>query len=263
MNSLVFDIETIPDVEACRKIHDLHDLDDIDVVNAVYAMRRQDVGHEFLPLYLHRVVAISVVLRYQNKINVWSLGEQDAQEREIIERFFEGIARYEPRLVSWNGSGFDLPVLHYRAMLHKITASKYWEQGETVSTFKWNNYINRYHERHTDVMDVVALFNSRNYAPLDHIATMFGYPGKMGMDGSKVYQAYSEGNIKSIRDYCETDVLNTHLVYLRFLLMKGELSQGAFEQEEALLANHLENAQESHLLEFLEQWKKSGFRKDI
>jgi len=162
------------------------------------------------------VVAISAVFRHGDKLTVWSLGDEQADEKEIIQRFFDGIDRFTPTIVSWNGSGFDLPVLHYRAMKHNIAAPKYWDTGEMDSQFKWNNYIIRYHSRHLDLMDVIASYNPRATAPLDKIASLLGYPGTMVMSVATVWETFHQGNLKAIRDYCETDVLNTYLVYLRF-----------------------------------------------
>ncbi|WP_062816408.1 3'-5' exonuclease [Alcanivorax sp. NBRC 102024] len=255
MNVLVFDIETIPDLDGGRRIYDLDGLSDKDTASALLNLRRQENGTEFLRLHLHRIVAISVVLRSTQGIKVWSLGDEDSSEKELIERFYDGIDRFTPNLVSWNGGGFDLPVLHYRALKHGVQARRYWETGNEDSSFKWNNYLSRYHQRHLDLMDQLALFNARANAPLDQIATLLGFPGKMGMSGGKVFDAFQEGNLKGIRDYCETDVLNTWLVYLRFQLMRGELDPTGYEQELTLLQDYLKAEGHPHFLSFLEAWQ--------
>ena len=254
MNVLVFDIETIPDLDGGRRIYDLDGLNDKDTASALLNLRRQENGTEFLRLHLHRIVAISVVLRSTQGIKVWSLGDEDSTEKELIERFYDGIDRFTPNLVSWNGGGFDLPVLHYRALKHGVQARRYWETGNEDTSFKWNNYLSRYHQRHLDLMDQLALFNARANAPLDQIATLLGFPGKMGMSGGKVFDAFQEGNLKGIRDYCETDVLNTWLVYLRFQLMRGELDPTGYEQELTLLQDYLKAEGHPHFLGFLEAW---------
>ena len=255
MNVLVFDIETIPDLDGGRRIYDLDGLSDKDTASALLNLRRQENGTEFLRLHLHRIVAISVVLRSTQGIKVWSLGDEDSTEKELIERFYDGIDRFSPNLVSWNGGGFDLPVLHYRALKHGVQARRYWETGNEDTSFKWNNYLSRYHQRHLDLMDQLALFNARANAPLDQIATLLGFPGKMGMSGGKVFDAFQEGNLKGIRDYCETDVLNTWLVYLRFQLMRGELDPTGYEQELTLLQDYLKAEGHPHFLSFLEAWQ--------
>lgn len=253
---MVFDIETIPDFISARKLNNFSDsMSDRDVVSAMLAMRRQENGTEFLPLHLHKVVAISVVVRTQDWLKVWSLGEESDSEEEIIKRFFCGIDRYKPTLVSWNGAGFDLPVLHYRSLLHGVQAPTYWETGDNNQNFKWNNYINRYHNRHTDVMDMLAGFNARANAPLDQIAQMLGFAGKMGLKGDQVTPKYLDGKIKEIRDYCETDVLNTYLVYLKYLLIQGKLDDNGFSEECMIVQNFLENTEGEHFDKFLKTWK--------
>lgn len=256
MNILVFDIETIPDVKTGRRLYDLDGLSDRETAEVMYTQRRQQTGNsEFLRHHLHRIIVISVVLRAGDKISVWSLGEQDSGEKEIIQRFFDGIERYTPMLVSWNGRGFDLPVLHYRSLLHGISAPRYWETGGDDQSFKWNNYISRFHERHTDLMDVISGYEGRAIAPLDEIASMCGFPGKMGMSGDKVWDCYLDGNIEAIRNYCETDVLNTYLVFLRYELMRGRKTQAGYETECEKLRELLKAENKPHLTEFLKAWR--------
>lgn len=254
MNIFVFDIETVPDVEAGRSLYNLTNLSDAEVADAMFKMRRQANGTEFLPLHLHRIVAISVALRTQDQFQVWSLGDCKSPEKEIIERFFAGITKYTPTLVSWNGCGFDLPVIHYRALRHGVVAPRYWEIGDCDPSFKWNNYLSRYHYRHTDLMDVLAGYQPRASAPLDQIASMLGFPGKMGMSGSKVWEYHLQGKLNEIRDYCETDVLNTYLVYLRFEVMRGKLTEDNYQDECNVIRERLQQLDKSHLLEFLEHW---------
>ena len=254
-NVFVFDIETIPDIDSGRRLYDLSDLSDEDAGKAMLHLRQQKTGSEFLPLHLHRICAISVIMRHADKVRVWSLGEPDAPESELVQRFFDGIDKFLPTLVSWNGGGFDLPVLHYRALLHGIQAPRYWDNGSDDREFKWNNYLSRYHERHTDLMDVLAGYQMRANAKLDEIATMLGFPGKMGMSGAKVWDAFQAGEIEGIRNYCETDVLNTYLVYLRFELIRGHLTETAYQRELDLLRDTLSVDERAHICEFLGCWE--------
>ena len=254
--TLVFDIETIPDTDGLRVLYDLpKDVSDEDVANIALHQRRQHNGSEFLPLHQHRVVAISCALREGDNFKVWTLGSADSSEKEIIQRFFDGIDKYKPQIISWNGGGFDLPVLHYRGLINHVNACCYWDMGEDDKDFKWNNYISRYHARHLDLMDLLAMFNARANAPLDDLAKLCGFPGKLGMDGSKVWDAYKAGKIEEIRNYCETDVANTHLVYLRFQLMRGQLNQSAYEREIALVKETLAGYPAPHWKEYLAAWR--------
>ncbi len=256
--TLVYDLETIPDVALGRKLLKLHDASDLEVIEAMVERRKQQTqgNSDFLPLYLHQVVAISVVVNTPEKVKVWSLGDLQASEKEIITRFFDGLDRYTPILVSWNGCGFDLPVLHYRSLFHGIVSPRYWEIGDKDNAFRWNNYISRYHQRHTDLMDVLAGYQSGNArAPLDEIAQMLGCPGKMGMGGGLVFEKYLAGRLQEIRDYCETDVLNTYLVYLRFQYIRGILSESNYVREQERLHQSLEAMNKPHINEFLAAWE--------
>lgn len=256
-NIFVFDVETVPDLDTGRHIYNLQDLSDKDTAKAMLHIRNQETGgSEFMRHHLHQIVAISAVFKSGDNLKIWSLGNEDSDEKEILERFFDGIARYTPTLVSWNGGGFDLPVIHYRALKHGVEAARYWETGRDDESFKWNNYLNRYHSRHIDLMDLLSLYQPRAVAPLDQIATMLGFPGKTGMDGSKVLDAWMQGEIKAIRDYCETDVLNTYLVYLRFELMRGYINQSQYDRECQSLQQMLAESGLSHFQEFLECWRK-------
>ncbi|HEV2613808.1 MAG TPA: 3'-5' exonuclease [Gammaproteobacteria bacterium] len=255
MNTLVFDIETIPDIESGKKLYDLSG-SDAEIAEKMREIRRSETnGSDFMRHHLHKIIVISAVMDAGNKIKVWSLGEKDSSEKELITRFFEGIEKYSPTLVSWNGAGFDLPVLHYRALVNGVVAPRYWEMGEEDSSFKWNNYLNRYHYRHMDLMDILSCYQAKASARLDHIATMMDFPGKMGMDGSKVLDAYLNSEIESIRNYCETDVLNTYLVYLRFELMRGKLSASDFTKKTEQLRHVLASSHQPHLDEFLSAWQ--------
>ena len=184
---LSFDIETIPDIAGLRQLHDLPaTLADAEVAEFAFQKQRAKNGSDFLPHYLQRVIVISCAMRGDDGFKVWSLAEPKSGEGEIIQRFFDGIAKYTPQIVSWNGGGFDLPVLHYRGLMHGVAAARYWDLGEDDRDFKWNNYISRYHTRHLDLMDLLAMYQPRANAPLDDLAKLMGLPGKLGMDGSAV-----------------------------------------------------------------------------
>jgi 3'-5' exonuclease len=252
---LAFDIETIPDVPGLRRLYNAPaHLADREVAELAFERRRQATGSDFLPLHLHRIVAIACALRERNSFTVWSLGAHDEPEAGLIQRFYEGIEKYTPQLVSWNGGGFDLPVLHYRSLVHGVQARRYWEMGDEDREFRYNNYIGRYHTRHLDLMDVLAMYQPRASAPLDEVAQLLGFPGKLGMGGAQVWESYQRGEIEAIRNYCETDVANTYLVFLRFQLTRGALTREACEQETELVRGTLARSTAVHWQQFLAAW---------
>lgn len=252
---LVFDIETIPDCDGLIRIHNLDPATPhAEVAERAFAERREKTGSDFLPHYLQRVVAISCALRNRDGFKVWSLGATQEAEAEIIQRFYDGVDKYTPQLVSWNGKGFDAQVLHYRSLIHGLTALRYWDTGEDDKDFKWNNYLSRYHPRHLDLMDVLALYNARANAPLDILAKLIGFPGKLGMDGGAVWESYQAGDIDGIRAYCETDVLNTYLLYVRFQLLRGQLASGQYREELQFIRDTVAGLEGRHWQEFLAAW---------
>ena len=254
MNTLVFDIETVPDVEFGRRLFGLEGLSDDEVGKAMQARSRQESGSDFLPHEQHRIVAISCAFRSRDGFRVWSLGDESAPERELVLRFFDGIEKFSPDLVSWNGGGFDLPVLHYRALRHQVAAPRYWETGDEDTAFRFNNYLGRFHWRHIDVMDVLSGYQNRARASLSDTAVLLGYPGKLGFDGSQVWDAYLGGELTRIRRYCETDVVNTWLVFLRFRHMRGRLTDAGLAEELARTRAWLTEQHLPHFDEFLAAW---------
>jgi predicted PolB exonuclease-like 3'-5' exonuclease len=252
---LVFDIETVPDVVGIRRIHDIDaSVDDADVLAWFMQRRRAASGNDFAPLHLQQVVAIACALRDSAGIRIWSIGDAADPEPELIRRFFDGIEKYSPQLVSWNGGGFDLPVLNHRALIHGITAARYWDWGDDDREYRFNNYLARFHTRHLDVMDVVAQYQPRASAGLDAIARLCGFPGKLGMDGGAVGSAIAAGRINDVRSYCECDVLNTYLVYQRFRLMRGELDAGAYASEISLVRERIAASDAPHWRAFIAKW---------
>ena len=247
---LVLDIETVPDAEMGRGLYRLDDLDEGEVMRAMLHHYQQRTGLEFLPPIQHKVVAIGVVLRNDEGVRPLVLGKEDAKESELIMRFFRGLGHYVPDLVTWNGAAFDLPVLNFRALRHEIQAKIYWETGLNDRAFRFNNYLSRFHWRHTDLMDALSGFQGRGRPSLREACALLGLPGKNLMEGSSVMDAYLEGRIGDIRRYCLEDALNTYLVSVHFDYLRGSLSQDSLDDEYGLLIDVLKASGEQHLTEF-------------
>ena len=256
---LVFDIETVPDVAGLRALRDSDAaLGDAEVYAAEIADRTARGKSDFMPLHLQRVLVVSCVYRSAHGLQVRSFTDLEAggrsQEGEIIQAFFDRIERHKPQLVSWNGGGFDLPVLQQRGLRHGVVAGKYWDMGDDDREYRYNSYISRYHLRHIDLMDLMAMYQPRANAPLDAMAKLCGFPGKLGMDGSQVYGAYLEGRTDEIRRYCETDAMNTYLLWCRFEKMRGRLDAAAYAYEIAAARECIGAIAEPHWSEYLAAW---------
>jgi predicted PolB exonuclease-like 3'-5' exonuclease len=103
-------------------------------------------------------------------------------------------------------------------------------------------------------MDVLSGFQVRGRASLDQMAVLLGFPGKLGMSGDKVWQCWLDGGIEDIRNYCETDVLNTYLVYLRFEYMRGNLDDKDLQREYELVRSTIIATDQPHLKQFADAW---------
>jgi predicted PolB exonuclease-like 3'-5' exonuclease len=108
-------------------------------------------------------------------------------------------------------------------------------------------------------MDLLSLYQLRAAAPLDEVAQLLGFPGKLGMSGAQVWDAFQRGEIQQIRSYCETDAVNTFLIFLRFQLMRGMLTREQHQIELDLVRTTLARLNLPHWVEFLAAWEaKAG-----
>ena len=250
---LAFDIETIPDVAGIRKLHELpEDLPDPEVAEIAAQKRRVQTG-DFLPAYLHRVVVISCVLRDDEGLRLFSIGEPEANEAAAIRRFFEGIDKYVPQIVSWNGRGFDLPVLVNRALQHSVGAACFWDNGRENQDFRFNNYINRFHDRHTDLMDALALRRTRLAArrrgAARRLSGQAGHPRERGVGELSPRRARRDPQLLR-------GGLREHLPGLPALPAHAlRLDAARYAEECALVRSTLEKRPEPHWREFLSLWK--------
>jgi len=116
-------------------------------------------------------------------------------------------------IVSFNGNGFDLPVMLHRAMDLKVPMSRRI----------YNDITRRYSTKsHFDLMQVLADWDRQRWQPLDFYLKRYGVGEKTG-DGSQVYGMWKDGKHKEIEEYCISDVLNTAKLFAR---LEGWLVEG-------------------------------------
>ena len=219
-NVIVWDLETIPDFDALRRVCGNDASDD--------ELERDVLKGKFPKHVFHQIVCIGAIVARRTG-DGWSViakgaphcGERD--EATLIKSFTDRIGELQPTLVTFNGHGFDLPVLRYRAMLHKISAP-----GLVAAS-----YFHRYGASSVDLMDHLASFGQAK-ASLHEICRSMSLPGKnSGVDGSQVRQMHEEGRLAEIAAYCLEDVLNTFRLWLRYELFCGRLSREQFDHSDA------------------------------
>lgn len=250
---LVFDIETIPDVETGRRLYpELQGLSDDDALTALIALRHAEAGNDFMRLPLHKIACLSFLWIENGQFTLKSLSLDTYSEEEILTKFFRAFAK-KPILVSWNGSGFDIPVLLYRALHHKISAPALFNSAHKP------DYLYRYGEMHIDLMDKMSLHNGYNKQKLDTIAALCGFAGKGDVDGSQVVPMVQAGEWEKLAVYCESDVLNTWLIYLRWLILTGKADAQSCEMlsehTQAFVANLQDNDGSLRHQRFLDAWR--------
>ena len=174
---LIFDIETVTDLKSGAHLYQL-DLPEAELEQALMKLRRQEAGTDFQRLPLHEIVCISGLWIDEHGMKLFSFSREHDSEATMLKKFLSIFDKRHPTLVSWNGSQFDLPVILFRAMYHGLSAPSLFDQGEIDQQKRYNNYQNRYHQRHVDLMDVMAMFNGRHFQKLDDIAYLLGFPGK-------------------------------------------------------------------------------------
>lgn len=258
----VFDIETVPDIELVCQYYELDSsLSEIEVCQHAFNAQKEKSGSEFLPIYWHRVVSVASVIcdEYGRFIKVGNFGKKSTQsaesnsaqssikievesggkpnadsstfahladERAILSDFLRFVNSKEPRLVSFNGRGFDLPTIMLRAMRYNLSAFGYFESENASKTKnKWENYRARYSEKwHTDLLECLGNFGSVRNLNLDNVCKMLGIVGKYEVSGGDVYSLYyDKKDIEKIDFYCQSDVLNTYWLYLKYAILKDEL----------------------------------------
>jgi len=261
----VFDIETIPDADASRRLLNQPELADDEARQALsqYFLDKTGGKNDFPRQPFHQVVAISYAQLAKEPgeqgeefviRRIATGGESSSAERELIEGFFSMISQRAPQLVSFNGRGFDIPVLKYRAMVHGIGCPRWFDEGD-----RYNNYDARYSNRyHLDLLEAFSDFGASARCSLHEVASAFGVPGKLDTSGGDVLDMFVAGEIDAIRNYCETDVCSTMLLLLRLLHFQGRLSDGALARSREGLVNYLTNEGETrpHLLQFLHTWQQ-------
>lgn len=269
-NLFVFDIETIPDTEATERLLGLErgtvDEGTLRDQLAQYHLEITNGQNPFPRQPFHRIVAISFLTAEIHRdeaesesfvlSELRSGGREDASERELIRGFFQHLERIKPRLVTFNGRGFDLPVLKYRAMKHGISATWLHQAGD-----KWNHYGHRYsHDWHCDLSEVLSDYGASARVRLDEVCSVFGMPGKMETSGGDVAELFDAGDVAAVRDYCELDALNTYLVYLRYMLHTARITLAAHDQaiDDVLAMIDREKAERPHLGAFYDHWKTAS-----
>jgi predicted PolB exonuclease-like 3'-5' exonuclease len=176
-----------------------------------------------LPVTFHYPVGMCVI-RVGNDFSMLAITQLDAphyRPREIVKKFWTGVASYKAKLVTFNGRGFDLPLMELSAFRYGCCGRDYFL-----------NSRNRFNG-HIDLCDWLSNFGAaRMVGGLNLLSKLLGKPGKMEVTGDQVYAMHREGKDQEINDYCMFDTIDTYFVFLRTRVLTGDIT---LEQEHELV----------------------------
>jgi predicted PolB exonuclease-like 3'-5' exonuclease len=237
---IVWDLETVVDPSAMARIQSRPTMTAIQI--------REALAGQFPKLPVHQIVCIGALIASAGTAGwtVESLGAPhsgDRSEAELISAFIQRIGDLNPQLISFNGFSFDLPVLRYRAMLHRICAPGLFTRA----------YFNRFTEDSIDLCDTLASYSAQARVSLDLLSKALGLSGKPAhVSGADVERLVAAGRLQDVADYCEIDVLNTYRLWLLFELFRSRLNSESWR------------ASETNLLEFISQrWNSKPHLKAV
>lgn len=238
----VFDCETIPNAPLLRRVFD-YSGDDYSVSLQAFNEQESKTGSSFLPVHFHQVVSISAVMADEyGRFNRVSTIEGSC-EREIIAKFLAFIDKHNPRLVSFNGRGFDLPMLMVRAMSYNIAVNAYFDTNDkALNKDKWTNYRSRYDGVfHLDLLDHISDFRAVSGLKLDTLCASLNLPGKYDVHGDQVLELYYNGELDKIHEYCQSDVLNTYWLFLKYELLRANITLNDYASYLGSMNEYLQN----------------------
>lgn len=240
---LIFDVEAVGDGDLIRRVR--YPDEELTSLEALDRYRRQlteETGRDVLPptFVVPVSVAVAKITADYRLLDLAVLDAPDFRPPEIVRKFWQGWQHYgRPTLVTFNGRGYDLPVLEFNAFKLGLSLPAWFN----VDSRSFEQSRNRYNlDAHIDLQDFISNFSAvRMSGGLNLLANLIDKPGKSGIDGSQVQDLYNTGHAAEINDYCRCDVLDTYFVFLRTRVLIGRLSL----EDERLLTDQTRQLLES------------------
>ena len=232
---LIFDIESVADAPLVAKLRYPKENLAPDAAVAKYrAELMAKYESDFIPYTFQVPISVAVAKVAADFLlqDVVVLDEPQFRPHVIVENFWRGWEKYKrPTLVSFNGRGFDLPMLELAAFRYGLSLPG-WFQSQGKS---YEQPRNRYNiDAHIDLHELLTNFGSTRFTGgLSLAANLLGKPGKMDVQGDMVQDLFNAGKLAEINDYCRCDVLDTYFVFLRTRVLLGQIK---LEQEHGLIA---------------------------
>jgi hypothetical protein len=262
VSHLIFDVETVADGDLIRRVrYSDTELSAAEAIARYRAELMEQKGKDVIPVTFMLPISVAVA-KVRSDFRLDDLTVLDAPEyrpAEIARRFWQGWRHYgQPAFVTFNGRGYDLPVLELAAYRYGLALPEWFN----VEARSFEQSRNRYNTTaHIDLMDLISNFSAvRVVGGLNLLANLIGKPGKTGIDGSMIQDMYNAGEVEAINDYCRCDVLDTYFVFLRTRVLLGQLpldeEQRIVDETKAWLEEQCEDSPAyTHYLEHWGDWQ--------
>ena len=225
MRFAIFDIETRIDKALVKAVFHRHE--DIGEEEAFQKTREQIIarsrsGSDFFPVAFHVPVAIVIGDVDDDRVltRVEALAA-DGDEKALVCAFWDRLEQFRGTLVSFNGRGFDLPVLELAALRHGCSIPRYFKAG-----FRYR-YSDEAHYDLYDFLTNTGMYSVRGGFHL--LANLIGLPGKGSVDGADVQSLWEAGRLAEIQAYCRRDVVQSYFLFLRMELIRGRIGSEQFD----------------------------------
>ena len=258
---LIFDLETRVDKELVKQVYDPEDTLTLDQAYDSARgkfLERSGQQSDFFPIPFHIPIAIATLQadRDYRIRTIKCLGADRFSEAELIAQFWQ-LFDDSQVLVTFNGRGFDLPVLESRALKYGLSLPRYFGTGPSGGNYRGNRYGDAFH---IDLCDFLSNFGASRKESLNVLAKLTGLPGKYTIAGEDIEYLHREGRQKEINQYCITDVIQTYLLLLRVELLRGKMDSAGYQAAVNAAREHLEQRAsgaggENFLSDFLQRWK--------
>ena len=230
----IFDVESVSDGDLIRRVRYTDEVTETEAIARYRAELVAAQGHDFIP-YTYQIPVSVVIAKVRpdfTLLDIVALDEPKFRSHVITENFWRGWEAYnQPTFVSFNGRGFDIPLMELAAFKYGVAAPAWF--NDRVRAYEQPR--NRYNTgAHLDLQDLMVNYGaSRFNGGLNLAATVLNKPGKIDVKGDMVQDMFNEGKLEEINEYCRCDVLDTYFVFLRTRVLTGRLT---LERETEIVA---------------------------
>lgn len=195
---------------------------------------------KFPPPPAWQIICAGYAILEDYRVQSW--GVLDESEEETVGKLVQAVETIRPTLVTFNGRGYDVPVIAARAMRWGIAWP--WLYRTKAPRYRYDP------SAHLDLMDYLADHNATRPSTLDVWARICGWPGKGAVSGSDVALLHASGQRAEIASYCLGDIAQTCAVFLRTELLRGELGVVDYREAASALLDHTEADERTAALAF-------------